>query len=190
RVDSPRRRAARTVLDELFSCLTAWLAPILCFTAEEAWLVRYPGAESSVHLCQFPALPPEWRDDGLVAKWQTIRRLRRVITGALEVERRAKRIGSSLQAHPEVYAGADYVAALDGESLAEIAITSGVTLIEEAPPEGAFALDDVPGVGVVAGRAEGTRCARCWQVLAEVGEQPGSPDLCRRCVDAVENAPG
>ena len=178
------------MLDELFSCLTAWLAPILCFTAEEAWLQRYPGSDSSVHLCQFPALPPEWRDDGLVAKWQTIRRLRRVITGALEVERRAKRIGSSLQAHPEVYAGADYVAALDGESLAEIAITSGVTLIEEAPPEGAFALDDVPGVGVVAGRAEGTRCARCWQVLAEVGEQPGSLDLCRRCVDAVENAPG
>ena len=190
RVDSPRRRAARTVLDELFSCLTAWLAPILCFTAEEAWLQRNPGADSSVHLRQFPEPPPEWRDDGLVAKWRTIRRLKRVITGALEVERRAKRIGSSLQAHPEVYAGANYVAALDGESLAEIAITSGVTLIEEAPPEGAFALDDVPGVGVVPGLAEGARCARCWQVLAEVGERPDSPELCRRCVDAVENAPG
>jgi isoleucyl-tRNA synthetase len=190
RVDSPRRRAARTVLDELFSCLTAWLAPILCFTAEEAWLRRFPGADESVHLRQFPEPPPQWRDDGLVAKWQTIRRLRRVVTGALEVERQAKRIGSSLQAHPEVYAGADYLAALDGQSLAEIAITSGVTLTEEAAPEGAFALEDVPGVGVVPGLADGARCERCWQVLSEVGERPAAPDLCRRCVDAVENAPG
>ncbi len=55
--DAPRRRAARTVLDALFDCLTAWLAPFLCFTAEEAWLARNPGGEESVHLRVFPTLP-------------------------------------------------------------------------------------------------------------------------------------
>ncbi len=188
-IHSVRRRAARTVLDEIFSCLTAWLAPILCFTAEEAWIHRFPGPEESVHRRLFPDLPSAWRDEELAAKWEVIRRLRRVITGALEVERRAKRIGSSLQAHPTVYAGVESVAALDGQNLAQIAITSAATLVQGAPPEGAFCLDEVPGVGVVPGLAEGERCARCWQVLPEIGQQPDHRDLCRRCADAVANAP-
>ena len=200
RAASVRRRAARTVLDALFSCLTAWLAPILCFTAEEAWLTRFPDADGSVHLRLFPEVPASWRDDALARKWATVRRLRRVVTGALEVERRDKRIGSSLEAHPTVYAGADEAAAIDGIDLAEIAITSAATLVEGAPPAGAFALDEVPGIAVVSGLAEGRKCARCWRVLPDVGAvddagaagaAPGASgasdlgDLCGRCVDAV-----
>src|SRR3546814_14717947 len=93
---TPRFRSCRTVLDELFSCLTAWLAPILCFTAEEAWWTRGTGKEASVHLRTFPAVPAEWLDPALAAKWAKVREVRRVVTGALEVERAAKRIGSSL----------------------------------------------------------------------------------------------
>ena len=179
------RRAARSVLDELFSYLTAWLAPILPFTAEEAWLNRFPSDDDSVHLRLFPEPPAEWRDDALAQKWTTVRRLRRVVTGALEVERREKRIGSSLQANPTVYATADYIAALDGLDLAEIAITSAAVLVEGAAPDGAFAIDDIAGVGVAAGLAEGEKCGRCWRVLPEVGHLAGHADLCRRCVDAV-----
>jgi len=185
KVVSPRRRAARTVLDILFSCLTAWLAPILCFTAEEAWLMRFPDAGESVHRRVFPTVPADWRDDALAAKWRRVRRLRRVVTGALEVERREKRIGASLQAHPKVYATAEDVAAMAGLDLAEIAITSSATLIEGTPPEGAFRLDDVKDIGVVPGYADGQKCERCWMVLEEVSRDPIYPDLCLRCADAV-----
>ena len=66
---SHTRRACRTVLDELFSCLTAWLAPMLAFTMEEVWLARFPSEDGSVHLRQFPDVPGAWRDDALAAKW-------------------------------------------------------------------------------------------------------------------------
>ncbi len=186
RRDSPTRRACRTVLDTLFSCLTAWTAPILCFTAEEAWLCRFPGDESSVHLRQFPAIPATWRDPELAAKWRLVRRLRRVVTGALEVERREKRIGSSLEAAPRVYVeDPAYARALAGLDLAEIAITSQATLIEGAAPEGAFRLDDVPDVAVVSARAEGKKCQRSWKILPEVGSDPRYPDLSPRDAEAV-----
>ncbi|MCP4329053.1 MAG: isoleucine--tRNA ligase [Alphaproteobacteria bacterium] len=188
RPDDPRRRAARTILDILFDHLTAWLAPVLCFTAEEAWLKRFGDdaeAADSVHLRVFPDVPDSWRDDALAAKWNKIRALRRVVTGALEVERAEKRIGSSLQAAPLVYAPADHIDALAGVDLAEIAITSAAHLESGAGPDDAFRLDDVPGVAVVPARAEGDRCGRCWRVLPEVGNGTRADDLCHRCDDAV-----
>ncbi|HEX6110988.1 MAG TPA: isoleucine--tRNA ligase, partial [Geminicoccaceae bacterium] len=183
--DGERRRAARTVLDQLFHCLVSWLAPVLVFTAEEAWLTRFPSEDDSVHLRTFPELPTSWRDAALGARWERVRRVRRVVTGALEVERRDKRIGSSLEAAPRVFVTAEDARALAGLDLAELAITSGVEVRQAAPPEEAFTLEDVPGVGVLPELAAGRKCARCWQVLAEVGEQAAAPDLCRRCVDAV-----
>lgn len=188
-LDSVKRRAARTVLDELFNCLTAWLAPILCFTAEEAWLTRHPGDDESVHLRQFPAIPAAWRDDALAAKWAKVRDLRRVVTGALELERAAKRIGSSLESHAEVFATANYVQAMAGVDLAELAITSSATLKEGDAPEGAFRLSDVAGVGVVPVLADGTKCARCWKVLEDVGIDAAFADVCGRCADAVHKHP-
>jgi isoleucyl-tRNA synthetase len=186
RPDSTRRRACRTVLDQVFSCLTAWLAPILCFTAEEAWWARGIGPEASVHLRRFPDVPAEWRDEELAAKWARVRDLRRVVTGALEVERAEKRIGSSLQAHPTVHVAApDLRALLDGLDLADIVITSALTLSEAPPPAGAFTLDEVPGVATVSGLAEGEKCQRCWKVLPEVGGHPEAPGTCERCADAL-----
>jgi isoleucyl-tRNA synthetase len=185
KADSIRRRAARTVLDELFSCLTAWLAPIACFTAEEAWLSRNPGDAESVHLRTYPDVPAAWQDPALADKWATIRRIRRVVTGALELERAEKRIGSSLQASPTVYIGGDYAGALDGVNLAEISITSDIIVESGDAPDGAFTLDEVPGVAVVPGLADGGKCERCWQVLVEVGSDSENPDICNRCADAV-----
>ena len=184
-----RRRAARTVMAELFSFLTAWLAPITCFTAEEAWLARPAGvpehAVESVHLRLYPAIPAGWLDAALGDKWKTVRALRRVVTGALELERAEKRIGSSLQAAPHVHASAEHVAAMKGLDLAEICITSGGTLVEGAPAAGDFTLPDVPGVGVAPHPADGAKCARCWQVLPEVGKSARHPLLCARCDEAV-----
>ncbi|MDX1484652.1 MAG: isoleucine--tRNA ligase [Alphaproteobacteria bacterium] len=181
---APKRRAARTVLDHLFHCLTAWLAPVLCFTAEEAWLARFPSDDDSVHLRLLPEIPTSWENAALAERWQRVRDVRRVVTGALELERAEKRIGSSLQARPHVHAPAEMLAAFDGLDAAELFITSGAELISGAPPEGTFTLPEVPGVGVLPAAAEGGKCARCWRVLEEVGQ--GEPDdVCGRCADAV-----
>jgi len=180
-----RRRAARTVLDEAFNHLVTWLAPILCFTAEEAWWQRN-GKDSSVHLQTYFPVPDDWQNDALGDKWQKILTLRRVVTGALEIERREKRIGSSLQAAPTVFVdNADYVAALNGIDLAEMTITSDATLVEGTAPDDAFRLDDVAGIAVVSALADGRKCGRCWQILPEVGTAQSHDDLCHRCVEAI-----
>jgi isoleucyl-tRNA synthetase len=187
---SVRRRAARTVMAEVFSFLTAWLAPITCFTAEEAWLARPKdmpdGDAESVHLRVYPTVPNTWLDQPLGDKWKTVRALRRVVTGALELERAEKRIGSSLQAAPHVHAASEYIEAMKGLDLAEICITSGGDLVQGDAPAGAFTLPDVAGVAVVPALAGGEKCARCWQVLTEVGKSAKHPLLCLRCEGAIE----
>ena len=183
---SLERRAARTVLDTVFDCLTAWLAPFICFTAEEAWLARHPDDEGSVHLRQFPDIPEEWRDDALASKWTVLRRLRRVVTGALEVERANKRIGSSLQAHPVIHADPAYKEAAEGMDLAELFITSTAAFADGPLPGTGFGLADIPGIEVTVELAQGAKCERCWKVLEEVGENSTHATICRRCADAVE----
>jgi isoleucyl-tRNA synthetase len=184
---SLRRRSCRSVLDQLFHCLTTWLAPILCFTMEEAWLSRFPGEGSSVHMMPFAKAPEEWAAPGLAAKWEKIREVRTVITGALEIERQEKKtIGSALEAAPEVYVSdAGYLEALKGIDLAEVAITSAATLIEGEGPQDAFRLPDVKGVAVVFKPAEGRKCARSWKILPEVGSDPEFPDITLRDAEAV-----
>ncbi len=188
RLDEPRRCAARTVLDELFNCLTTWLAPFICFTAEEAWLARTgEDAVNSVHLRTFPDLPDAWRDDALMEKWRRVRAVRRAVTGALELERAEKRIGSSLQAAPRVFTDADTAALFADLNAAELFITSGAAFDTDTAPEDAFRLEDVADVAVVPALAGGEKCDRCYQVLEDVGSVNGHPTVCRRCADAAEN---
>jgi isoleucyl-tRNA synthetase len=185
--DSATRRACRTVLDRVFNCLTAWLAPILCFTAEEAWLARDgAGDDDSVHLRLFPDVPRDWENPALAEKWAHVREVRRVVTGALELARADKRIRSSLLGCPVVHVDrAELRAAIDGTDMAEIAITSDLTVAEGPASAEAFTLEDVPGVAVVIELAAGEKCQRCWKVLPEVGATPETPDLCRRCAGVV-----
>ncbi|HEV2955518.1 MAG TPA: isoleucine--tRNA ligase [Xanthobacteraceae bacterium] len=185
-VSSPTRKACLTVLDHLFRCTVAWLAPMLCFTAEEAWLARYPSADGSVHLELFPAVPTTWRDDQLAEKWRKVRLVRRVVTGALEIERAAKRIGSSLEAAPVIHlADRDLLTALAGVDMAEVAITSAATVVAGEGPVSAFRLDEVPGVVVEPRRAEGKKCARSWKILPTVGADPDYPDVSPRDAQAL-----
>ncbi|MDX5400781.1 MAG: isoleucine--tRNA ligase, partial [Rhodobacterales bacterium] len=182
--DSLRRRACRTVMDLLFHRLTTWLAPVLVFTMEEVWLERFPGDESSVHLVDFPETPAAWRDEALAAKWDDLRDARRVVTGALEVQRTAKVIGASLEAAPEVFVSSTMAGLLGSVDFAELCITSDLKLSTAAAPEGAFQLADVPEVAVVFHPADGTKCERCWKVLPDVGTHR-HPGTCRRCNDAL-----
>jgi isoleucyl-tRNA synthetase len=182
---SLKRKACLNVLDHLFRCTVTWLAPILCFTAEEAWLAREPNA-TSVHLESFPIVPESWRDDALAEKWRKLRNLRRVVTGALELERAGKRIGSSLEAAPIIYvADAGLFGIAADADLAELCITSDATLIEGEGPESAFRLDDVASVAVEPRLAQGSKCARSWKISSAVGSDPQYPDVTPRDAQAL-----
>jgi isoleucyl-tRNA synthetase len=143
-------------------------------------------------LQQFKQTPADWRDDALGAKWRKIRDVRRVVTGALEVERREKRIGASLEAAPVVHvADAGLRKAYDGLDAAELFITSGATLTDKPAPANAFRLEgESEAVAVVSAEADGEKCRRCWRILPEVGTHESHDDLCERCIDAVEAADG
>ena len=185
-VSSVRRRAALQVIDETFRRVTIWLAPVLAFTAEEAWLDRYPSETGSVHLETLPETPADWLDPALAERWQRIRRVRRVVTGALEIERAAKRIGASLEAAPVVHVSdPDLIAALDGLDFADICITSAITVAEGEGPADAFRLEDVRGVAVEPRPAQGRKCARSWRVTPEVGQDPDFPDVTPRDAQAL-----
>jgi isoleucyl-tRNA synthetase len=174
RPDAPRRRAARTVLDHLHRCLCTWLAPVMPFTAEEAWIARF-GEADSVHLHTFPEIPANWGDRDLAAKWQSLREVRRVITTALEAARQAGQITASLQAQVELTLPETEFAALAGTDWAELAIVSGVDVRRGDALEARVSV------------ADGQKCARCWRVLPEVGQSVRHPLLCQRCDDAVES---
>jgi isoleucyl-tRNA synthetase len=182
---SQRRRAALEAIEQIFRSVTLWLAPILVFTSEEAWASRYAGA-MSVHLEDFPKIPAAWRDDALAAKWEKIRRVRSVVTGALEIERAQKRIGSSLEAAPRVFILEESLRALlETIDFAEVCITSGLTLeAGEGPPE-AFRLPDIAGVAVMPALAEGKKCARSWKISELVGSDPEFPDVTPRDAQAL-----
>ena len=182
--DTARRRAARTVLDILFHRLTKWLAPMLTFTMEEVWLERFGADDSSIHLEDFAETPAAWHDAALAAKWAEVRKVRRVVTGALEVERTAKVIGASLEAAPTVYVGADTAKVLETVSFDDLCITSGIFVSTEAAPKGAFRLDDIADVAVVFAKAEGDKCQRCWKILPDVGTHAHA-GVCGRCNDAL-----
>jgi isoleucyl-tRNA synthetase len=182
---STKRKASIVVVRHLFDNLVKWLAPMLPFTTEEAWLSRYPDAVS-VHLEQFSDIPADWKDEALAAKWRKVRQVRKVVTGALEIERREKRIGSSLEAAPVVHVtDPELAAAIADVDMAEVSITSDITILDTAAPEGAFVLDDVKGVGVVPAMASGTKCARSWRYTSDVGSDPEFPDVSARDAAAL-----
>ena len=178
---SPRRLGALATINEIFRCVTLWLAPILVFTAEEAWLSRNPEA-TSVHLEGFPEVPQAWRDDALAEKWGHVRAVRAVVTGALEIARVDKAIGSSLEAAPHVFLATDVLRDVD---LADVCITSDLVLEVGEGPIDAFRLPDVPGVAVVFRKAEGRKCARSWRIARDVGSDPEFPDVTPRDADAL-----
>ncbi len=184
---SNKRMSCRSVIDQLFHCLTTWWAPILVFTMEEIWLSRFNGEGSSVHLMPFAKSPDEWRDDELAKRWGVIRNVRRAVTGALEIERANKTIGSSLEAAPQVYLQMEdwAIDAVKAQDFAEICITSGISLEVGAGPVEAFRADDLKNVAVVFKKAEGAKCARSWKISKDIGSDKDFPDITPRDAEAV-----
>jgi isoleucyl-tRNA synthetase len=180
------RKAALSTIDILCDAILKWLAPILSFTCDEAWGMYKPNDKASVHLTLFPDGFEKFRDERLAEKWKTIRDVRRVVTGALELERAAKHIGSSLEAAPIIYVSdRNMLATLFDVDLAEICITSNYEVQEGEAPQNAFRLDSVPGVAVVVEKAQGIKCARSWKILSTVGEDKDYPDVSPRDAKAL-----
>ncbi|MEH3106532.1 MAG: isoleucine--tRNA ligase [Sphingomonas fennica] len=183
---SPTRRACRTVLDILFHALVRYAAPILCFTAEEAWGTRFPDG-GSVHLLEWPAVEAGWVDDDLRMKWERLRALRAQLTGEIEPLRRGKVIGSSLEADVAAVAYGEAAQKLLADAdLAEIAIVSRVRV--EPGEAAAVSLDDMldaQGSDIVrfeVVKTEEAKCGRCWRHLPDVSADEA---LCGRCREAV-----
>lgn len=183
---SVARKAALTAIDLICDAILKWLAPVLSFTTDEAWRMYRPDAEPSVHLTLFPDAMDQYRDDALAAKWETIRTIRRVVTGALELARAAKTIGSSLEASPIIFiADRSLLGTLFDTDLAEVCITSNYEVREGEAPADAFRLDAVSGVAVVVEKAVGKKCARSWKILESVGEDKDYPDVSPRDAKAL-----
>ena len=184
-----RRRAVRTVMALVMERLLTWLAPVMPFTTDEAFGESHMKARGpSVHLLQFPETPDGWLDPQLAARWEKIFAVRRVVTGALEVERREKRIGASLEAAPKVIiADKALIDAFEGENAGDIFITSGAELAEgSAGPAGAFTLAEAPGIWVVPEKAAGIKCRRSWKYFDPATADPDFPDITPRDALAVK----
>ncbi|MDQ3126511.1 MAG: class I tRNA ligase family protein, partial [Pseudomonadota bacterium] len=190
RPDAIRRRAARTVMHEVFMRLTTWLAPLTPFTMEEAWGTRYPDGGSNCARV-IPETPGEWQNDGEALRWHNIKIVLDIATGAIELERREKRIGGALDVWPIVYLpigkrNDQVINDLEGIDLAEVLRTSGAELKREPGPEDAFRL---PGyifdVSVVVAKSDHPKCARSWRRVPDVGSDPAYPELSARDADAV-----
>ena len=180
---SPTRRAYRTVLDHLFHALVRWVSPILCFTAEEVWLTRYPDADS-VHLECWPSIDSSWIDEDLARRWAAVRAVRNEVFVKLETLRREKVIGSSLEADVTMLLDGHSGAATEGIDWAEVLIVGGVRLRDPAP-DPAVGSDAPHAVSVLVDveRTNDAKCGRCWRHLPDVKEDGA---LCARCNEVVD----
>jgi isoleucyl-tRNA synthetase len=188
----PRRRAAQTVCYDVFTALARLMAPILTFTAEEAWR-HAPGPRAqSVHLERFPEAPREWLDDALKQQWDRLLEVRREVAKALETARAQKLIGSGLEARVRIASAPEDLPALLGgkrELLATLFIVSRVELhAGDGRASVVYESQDIPGLVIGVDRAPGEKCERCWTRTEEVGRDGDHPTLCARCVRVVSGA--
>lgn len=182
--DSFERRATRTIMAALFNSLTAWLAPILSFTAEEAWAHRPVGVfddTDSVHLRTFPEISDQWKNHILAEKYAIVLEEREHVTKYLEALRSSKKIGSSLDAALIVSPPPkhrDIFASIKEKDLADLFVVSSVVLLLDSENE-----PKADSIEISQGMAGGDKCDRCWKVLPEVSHNGG---ICNRCADVVK----
>ncbi|MDE3018506.1 MAG: isoleucine--tRNA ligase [Nitrospirota bacterium] len=184
--DSPLRRGSQTVLFDILTALTKLMAPVLSFTAEEIWRMLPASAQksaggSSVHLASFPKTDPRWDDAALAQRWERLLEIRVAARGVLEEQRRNKTIGSSLEAKVVIKAGQECYNFLKPyeQDLPGLFIVSQVAL------ENASQVLQEPNYAVVVEKAEGQKCARCWNYRGSVGTDAEHPTICDRCVEAI-----
>ena len=178
--DSKKRRSARTLLNLIFDHLVRWLAPSLSFTCEEAWKAR--GNTSSIHLEDFLKASQNFKNNDIANKWNIIKNIRKVITGAIEKKRAEKLIGSSLEANVMIYVKEDLKKKIEEINFDEIAITSSFQLLDYKNKKDFFELEDINDVAVTVEKTDGQKCERCWKYTDILPDKK----ICQRCDEAIK----
>ena len=178
--DSKKRRSARTLLNLIFEHLVRWLAPSLSFTCEEAWKAR--GNTSSIHLEDFLKASQNCKNNDIAHKWNSIKNIRKVITGAIEKKRAEKLIGSSLEANVMIYVKEDLKKKIEEINFDEIAITSSFQLLDYKNKKDFFELEDINDVAVTIEKTDGQKCERCWKYTDILPDKK----ICQRCDEAIK----
>ena len=175
------RKATRTVLDILFNHLLTLLAPILCFTAEEAWQSRL-GKDTSVHNQNFPKVNDSWKNSEIFSKWEHLKLIRKAVNGAIEIERKNKLLGSSLEASVEIYfKDKDGINKINVNDLENICIVSKLSITQANNVEDYFQLNELADVGIKIKKVSGEKCNRCWKYFDKLNH-----NICQRCNDAIK----
>ena len=175
------RKATRTVLDILFNHLLTLLAPILCFTAEEAWQSRL-GKDTSVHNQNFPKVNDSWKNSEIFSKWEHLKLIRKAVNGAIEIERKNKLLGSSLEASVEIYFKDKVeINKINVNDLENICIVSKLSITQANNVEDYFQLNELSDVGIKIKKVSGEKCNRCWKYFDKLNN-----NICQRCNDAIK----
>jgi len=193
--DSPARRSAQSSLYDILGGLTRLIAPILSFTAEDIWQhlpAGEQGKEESVHLCRMPEADPAWLDPDLEARWEKLFAFRQEVSRALEIARKEKTIGHSLDAWVRAAPPSSWTAFLQGFPcpLRLLFIVSEVTIEENLEGPATLESREIPGLSLRIERARGEKCNRCWVYSPSVGGDPSHPTACLRCLEEMKLSPG
>jgi len=164
-IKSPQRQICINLLSLVLDMLLKWFAPILSFTTEEIFQIINQGKNSSIHLENFPNIPPKWENKKLFNKWDKLKIIRNVVNASIEVKRSTKEIGSSLEADVQVYLGEEYLKLVKNFNLSEYFITSNAIAKPMINDDKLFKLDEVNNVKVLVTKAKGKKCSRCWKIL-------------------------
>jgi isoleucyl-tRNA synthetase len=182
------RRSAQTALQETLEVLVRLMAPILSFTADEIWQhMRKDGEVPSVHMELFMPVREEYKDPGLADRWEVILKVRKEVTKALEIERKERRIGHSLDSAVTVALPEDLLARIEPyqNQLHDLFIVSSVILVPSDAVEGGYESEEVKGLKVVVAASKDPKCERCWVHDATVGRNSKHPGVCSRCGEAL-----
>ena len=184
---SVKRKSSLFVINIIFNTIIKLYAPILSFTMEEVWSNYKISEEDSIHINKFERISNDWVNEGINSKWNEIRKLRRTVTAAIEIERRDKRIGSSLEAGINIFIDDKEInKAIKDIDLEEICITSKVKIHNTPPTKECFVIDEEPKIGVIVYQASGKKCQRSWKISDDVGIDANYPDLSKRDAIAVK----
>ncbi len=183
RADSPERRAAQHVLNEVLMTMTRLMAPVLSFTAEEIWQSVKDRPAESVFLADFPEADESLIDEELEARWEKLIEIRNEVLKALEIKRRDKFIGNSLEAKVIVHAEGNDLELLERYSdfLPALFIVSLAEVNTSEPSGDSFRSEEISGLSVTVLRAEGEKCQRCWNRSTSVGTFTDAPEICAKC---------
>ena len=191
--DSRERRSAQSSLYEILDAVCRLAAPILSFTAEEIWeyVPAMEEREESIHLCLFPVVDPEWVDPELNERWERMFRFRQEVSRALEIARKGKKIGHSLDAWVRVTPPDSWLEFLRTFpfSLRLLCIVSDLTVEGDCAEESTLESTEIPGLKIRVEKALGEKCSRCWVFFPSVGRDPSYPGLCSRCAEELRRIP-